>query len=192
MFCPQCGQKQLSNEVRFCSACGFPLNVVTGLLATGGTMPAITTVPAGPRKLSPRQKGIRQGAMLMLSALFIVPLVGIIGVALIGLPGEIAGVAAVTCLMGGLLRILYALLLEEKEAPDAQAGYAQTYTPPPPVPAYMNPPAHVSALPPAQSTPASAYSPPRRVNTGELLQRPSVTENTTRLLPEQPEDSTKQ
>jgi hypothetical protein len=32
MFCPQCGQRQVSTEMRFCSRCGLPLDVVTDLL----------------------------------------------------------------------------------------------------------------------------------------------------------------
>ena len=189
MFCPQCGQRQVSNEVRFCSACGFQLNVVTELLTTGGNLIVREATGIGPRKVSARQKGIRQGAMLMLSALLIVPLVAIIGVALMGLPGEVAGVAAVTCFMGGFLRIAYALLLEEKEPEEARPEYAPAYTPPG-VPAYMNPPARGAALPPQQSAPAPAYRAPKRANTGELSVRPpSVTENTTRLLSDQPDDS---
>ena len=33
MFCPQCGHRQVSDETRFCSRCGLPLNLVTELLA---------------------------------------------------------------------------------------------------------------------------------------------------------------
>lgn len=32
MFCPQCGHRQVSNEMRFCSRCGLPLDLVTDLL----------------------------------------------------------------------------------------------------------------------------------------------------------------
>jgi hypothetical protein len=32
MFCPQCGHRQVSNEMRFCSRCGLPLDTVTDLL----------------------------------------------------------------------------------------------------------------------------------------------------------------
>ena len=68
MFCPQCGQRQISNEARFCSGCGFSLNVVSELLPTGGQLP--WRPPSGtPKVLTPRGKGIRQGAMLMVSTL---------------------------------------------------------------------------------------------------------------------------
>lgn len=185
MFCPQCGQKQVSNEVRFCSSCGFQLNVVTDLLATGGHLPW-REKNTGPRRLSPRQKGIRQGAMLMLSTLLIVPLVAIFSVFVLDAPELFVPIAAITCFVGGLLRIAYALLLEDKEPPPATQE--SSFTPTSSVPSYMNPPTRVSALPPQQSAPI--YRPPTRVNTGELVQRPpSVTENTTRLLKDQPEDT---
>jgi hypothetical protein len=33
MFCPKCGQEQASESVRFCSRCGFKLNIVDEALA---------------------------------------------------------------------------------------------------------------------------------------------------------------
>lgn len=190
MFCPQCSQKQVSNEARFCSSCGFQLYAVSELLKTGGVA---TFRPPGPRKLSPRQKGVRQGAMMMLSTMLVVPLVAIIGVALLNLPGEIAGIAAVTCFIGGLLRIIYAVMLEDREVPLTESELAGAYTPPPPL--YMNPPpVRGTALPPPQQgfNPAD-YRVPRRAETGEVIPRPpSVTENTTRLLGDLPDDASGQ
>ena len=188
MFCPQCGQRQLSHEVRFCAACGFQLNLVSQLLPTGGTK--LQFGPAGPRKLSPRQKGIRQGAMLMLSTMLVVPLVAIIGVALLDLPGEIAGIAAVTCFVGGLLRIIYALLLEDREPAPELSPQLTPYAPQA-APLFMNQPAgRGSSLPPPQQQgiPAAGYRPPLAADTGELSRPASVTENTTRLLKDRPED----
>lgn len=190
MFCPHCGQRQLSNEVRFCAACGFQLNLVSQLLTTGGTK--IQFGAAGPRKLSPRQKGIRQGAMLMLSTMLVVPLVAIIGVALLDLPEAIAGIAAITCFIGGLLRIIYALLLEDREpAPEPQTPQLNPYAPQA-APLFMNQPAgRGSSLPPPPQQPGipvEGYRPPLAADTGELRRPPSVTENTTRLLKDRPED----
>ena len=186
MFCPHCGQRQVSNEVRYCAACGFQMNMVSQLLATGGTK--VQVGATGPRKLSPRQKGIRQGVMLMLSTMLIVPLVAIIGVALFDLPGEIAGIAAVTCFIGGLLRIIYALLLEDREPAFEPSPQLTSYATPA-TPLFMNQPAaRSSSLPPQQQQqgiPVS-YRPP--ADTGELRRPPSVTENTTRLLKDRPED----
>ena len=33
MFCPQCGHRQASNDVRFCARCGLSLGLVTDILA---------------------------------------------------------------------------------------------------------------------------------------------------------------
>lgn len=36
MFCPECGHRQVSNEMRFCARCGLPLGLVTDLLDDSG------------------------------------------------------------------------------------------------------------------------------------------------------------
>jgi hypothetical protein len=184
MFCPQCGQKQLSNDARFCSGCGLPLNNVAAIIARGGQLPAPVTASTPPR-MTPRQKGVRQGAMLMLSTLLAVPLVAILGVALLELPGEVAGVTAIVCFVGGLLRILYALLFEENYV--AEPAPVQPYVPPASLPNYLGTPERGAALPPATSAPAEAYRRPR-YDTGELTARPksSVTDHTTQLLNREP------
>ena len=37
MFCPRCGHEQVSDETRFCSRCGLPLGLVTGLVANSSS-----------------------------------------------------------------------------------------------------------------------------------------------------------
>lgn len=174
MFCPQCGQQQVSDVTRYCSRCGFLLDGVAMVLASGGAVP--TAAPqAGYRQLSPRSKGIRQGALMMLSTLLIVPLVAIITVFLHGSPLVIP-IAAITLFIGGLLRIFYALLMEESVSPITIG----------PMPGHMPLAArqldqspHNAALPPAAAHAASGW---RQPQSAELYQPPSITENTTRLL----------
>jgi hypothetical protein len=176
MFCPQCGQQQVADATRFCSRCGFLLDGVSAVLATGGAVPTQYVQP-GYKPLSPRSKGVRQGALLMLSTLLLVPLVGIIGVVILGLPAGIVGITAITCFVGGLLRIFYALLMEEPIAPmntESTGGYV-----PPPM-AQFSRPVQNPALPPASAKATAPWRP--RPNTAEIYQPPSVTENTTRLL----------
>jgi uncharacterized membrane protein YvbJ len=36
MYCPKCSQQQISDEMRFCSRCGFPLGAVKELIANDG------------------------------------------------------------------------------------------------------------------------------------------------------------
>lgn len=188
MFCPKCGQRQAADDVRYCSSCGFALNVVSDVLAGGGQLHWRPPEASAPRPLSPRQKGIRQGAMMMMSTMLVMPVVIFLGVALLRLPGVIIPLAGAICIFGGLLRILYAAYLEE-DSPRNVAHAAPPYVPPSSPPNYLGTPVQNTALPPPRTAPS--YRP--RYNTGELVERPgSVTENTTRLLDRQPEEPPKQ
>lgn len=196
MFCPRCGLRQTSNEARFCPSCGMPLNVVGELVAGGGQLhwrPPAPPAPAAPAELTPRQKGIRQGVMLMLSTFLIVPLLAIFGVSLLNFPGQIVALAAVGCPIGGLLRILYAVMLESSAPPSAAAAQ-QAYVPPPTIPDYLGSPARAASLPPPQAAPIPAQPRPQRYNTADLVEPPgaSVTDHTTRLLDKQPDESRQQ
>lgn len=183
MFCPQCGQKQVANDVRFCSSCGLPLGVVSEVLAHRGQLPAYPPAQMS-RPLSPRQKGIRQGAMLMLSTMLVVPLVVFISVFITGAPQFFIPAAAVICFVGGLLRIVQALMFEEAAPPAPPHAYVQTSMPP----NYLGATERAASLPPSQSAPAQATRPPR-FDTGEIAPpRASVTDHTTRLLERQPEE----
>lgn len=176
MYCPQCGQQQVSEATRYCSRCGFLLDGVTAVLASGGQIPRHYVQP-GHRKLSPRSKGIRQGALLMLLTLFVVPVISILSVFVIGGEEVIIPLTAIFFFVGGLLRILYALLMEESYPPpdvNQVAGYAPIGIPP------LSASARNVALPPASAHPAGSWRP--RPNTAEIYQPPSITENTTRLL----------
>jgi len=184
MFCPQCGQQQVSDAARFCSRCGFQLLAVSGLLATGGRgaapEPAFEAVPAPP---SPKRKGAQLGGKLMLSGMFLGPALGLLS-ELIGTPDELA-IVGVIVFLAGLFRLLYALLFEDgpyRQHLQRQPAYAR--------PPQFAPPREVSALPPPQSQPAHSYVPPRP-DTAELAYRPSVTEGTTRLLERERDEQTR-
>ena len=174
MYCPQCGQQQTSDTVRFCSRCGFLLEGVNVVLGSGGHIPPRYMQRPADAPLSPRSKGVRQGAMLMLSTLLVVPLLAIITVNLFEpIAPLFIPLAAVLCFVGGLLRILYALLME-----DANPQYPND------APANLGPPqietpARNTALPPASSHSTASW---RRPQTAEIYTPPSITENTTRLL----------
>lgn len=184
MFCPQCGYRQISNDVRFCSGCGFPLNQVSELLAHGGQLPWRPPQPQGSKPLTSRQKGVRQGVMMMLSTLLVVPVVIFLGVVMLDMPAELIPLTAVLCVIGGMLRIFHALFIEEDRPPADTSE--QRYMPPPVAPNYLGArEAAPSAIPHAQSHPAA--EPQRRrplYDTGELAAPPrsSVTDHTTRLL----------
>lgn len=175
MYCPQCGQQQIAETVRFCSRCGFLLEGVNVVLGSGGQIPTRFMPPPVNVPLSPRSKGVRQGAMMMLSTLLVVPLLAIITVNLFEpIAPLVVPMAALFCFVGGLLRILYALLMEDP-VPQYDSVSSANHGP-----TQMEGPARNTALPPASANAAGNWRP--RPQTAEIYQPPSVTENTTRLL----------
>jgi hypothetical protein len=165
--------------MRFCSRCGFAMEGTTHLLANGGMLPVYQ--PAGEKVISPRRRGVKQGALLMLLGVLIVPIFGVMsGFA----PGRLdnvfaffAALSAIICFVGGPLRMLFAALFEEG-APRALTTHV-SYPPPVAIPS-----ARVAALPPTPAAnPASQW---RRPDTGELQPRASVTDSTTQLLDREP------
>jgi len=176
MFCPQCGQQQVNGIIRFCSRCGFPLDGVIQLLSNGGNLPMYRT-PDEPVPVSPRKKGVKQGGLLLLSGAVIVPILAMFAsFSSFVLPQMLAALAAIICFIGGPLRMFYAAVFEEG-APKP----VRMYGPPPMhLPQQFAPHAPSPALPPPPARPQPTSW--RRPNTAELVNPPSVTENTTRLL----------
>ena len=174
MHCPKCGQQQISEEVRFCSRCGFLLEGVSRLMAEGGLLPVSLSrrdAPAGDP--TAKQKGVRRGSKFVFWSVMIMPLIIALSV-LFDSPGPL--VISGTLFMIGMLQIIYASLFGEDLLPARRRGRA---------------PAQVSAqqqdvrgaLPPSQRAAPVAEPFPPRVTTAEIAQPPaSVTEHTTRLL----------
>src|SRR5882724_9638133 len=103
MHCPHCGQQQMSDVIRFCSRCGFPLEGVIKLLANGGVMP-LYSGEQGPPEASPRKRGVKQGGMLLLLGVVMVPALGVLyGWTDINLFGFLTALAAVLLFIGGPL-----------------------------------------------------------------------------------------
>ena len=175
MFCPQCGQQQVTGVIRFCSRCGFPLDGVIQLLGSGGMMPVYRS-PEEPVPISARRKGVKQGGLLLLSGAVVVPLFGVMASFGNSAFLEIlTAFAAIICFIGGPLRMLYAAIFEEG-APSP----VRMYGPPPVAKPQFGPPMQQHALPPPPVRAPNSWR--SRPNTAELVTPPSVTENTTRLL----------
>ena len=174
MFCPQCGQQQVSDAARFCSRCGFQLAAVAGLLTTNGAAPELA-FEAVPVPATPRRKGAQLGGKLMLSGIFLAITIAVLS-EIIGFDDG-ASLVGMIVFIAGLFRLLYALLFED--GPLRRRYLPQQFHTP--QPQHFAPPQAVSALPPPQAQPARGYVPPRP-DTAEIAYRPSVTEGTTRLL----------
>lgn len=176
MFCPSCGQQQVSNETRFCSRCGFLLSDIAEVVANKGISPYKTPGRAR-KKDSPRKRGIKQGGMIMLvGCLLVVPIVSIL-MPFVGFPPFFIPIAAVLSFMGGLLRMIYAWMFEEKETFAFEENYPNQNI--------IGGKTEHNALPPQQTIPVSDFVPPHPGSwhtTNDLVQPPSVTEHTTKIL----------
>ena len=170
MYCPNCGQQQISDEMRFCSRCGLALSGLAEWLA-GGSLQVKPKEAVQVSADSPRRKGIRRAAKLMFVSGVLFPVFLVISLAV-----NEGGPMAIPFIVFfvSLVMMLYARLFSDKTAP------------------VLNPAAQTSALgstsargslPPATSIPIPGVG-RQQVRTNELAQPPSVTEQTTRLLDE--------
>jgi hypothetical protein len=168
MYCPNCGQQQISEEMRFCSRCGLPLTGLAEWLAGGG-LPAKRREQVQISEMSPRRKGMRRAAKLMFFSGVLFPVFLMMSLVIKeGAPMFFP----FALFFVSLVWMLYARLFGDKTA-TLNLRAAQTST--------LSPNSTRSSLPPAANTPMPNVG-RQQVRTNELMGPPSVTENTTRLL----------
>jgi len=167
MYCPNCGQQQVSDEMRFCSRCGLALSGLAEWLA-GGALPVAQKEEIKAATLSPRRKSIRRAGKLMFFSGVIFPIFLVISLAA-DEPGPL--VIPFLLFFISLAWMLYARLFKDTTVP-AMNRSAQTTT--------LGARPARTPLPPATTPPISDIG--RRTRTNELAQPPSVTEHTTKLL----------
>ena len=179
MYCPKCSQQQVSDEVRFCSRCGFLLSAVRELVAAGGTLTeGEAGAPGG--QLSPAFRGVRKGVWIMLASFPLALVVGFLTARNDGF--AIFLLLPALCFVAGFARLLYGTFLEEK-APLVKRGASQAQVGPV-MPTQLSAAARRPQLPPARVTSSEAFT-AQRMKMAEVVQPPSVTENTTKLLDEE-------
>ena len=155
--------------MRFCSRCGFPLTIVSQLVTNGGALAGFDT--EGKPQLSRRQRGIRKGAILIIvSGLLIttVTFMTALKSVLVFLFGPVLLV-----FLYGLVHLLYTLLRKQRTDLESQTQLAATSS------RQLNV-ARDAALPAHGSVPVANWRQP--IDTSEMVQPSSVTENTTKLL----------
>ena len=180
MYCPQCSQEQISDEVRFCQRCGFPLDRLKMLLAENQNGLALSESERQIQLVSTRKKDVLLGVTAMLVAAISIILLMISGVA--GTPWQAVviplllvwiGIVSVILLSGHAAREVIKLFSKDDPAlPPRAASRLDTQ---------LNAPAHHPTLPPAQSAPVSGFG-AWRVESAELAPPPSITERTTNSL----------
>ncbi len=171
MFCPTCSQQQITEEMRFCSRCGFPLEGVKELIAAGGMIERQDVNSLA----EPHNKffcGVRKSVALML---IVIPMLFIVGI-LSAISDDLATLALLPffCFLFGFFLLIYTTAKEMKRRKKETAvALAQPDTS-----------SRNAQLPPQRVTPIENFT--QRINTAEMAHPPSVTENTTRLLDEEP------
>jgi hypothetical protein len=173
MFCPSCGQEQVTEETRFCSRCGLLLTAVSNVMHNNGLLPQ-NLLPSTSRKWY-QKKGFKQGLFILLLSFLIVPLISILTIAVEAEPYAVV-ISAILLTVGGLLRMAYSLMFEADE-PVQAVSEQETVK-------YFGKTKSANALPPQQSIPTSTYVPPTPGNWRDTndLTPPSVTDGTTKLL----------
>jgi len=185
MFCPRCGQEQVSGDLRFCSNCGLPLGLVSQIIAHGGTLPQLIEL-AKKNKIFTRRNGfIASLFWFLFFVLILTPFWAILDVE------EMAAMSGVIGVFGSIMIFLFSLFFLGKPNISADEIMIQSQD---------AAPAHVAgqqtqqaALPPQQTQSAQSYASPaegtfKRYDTEDLVQPGSVTERTTKLLKEEEQD----
>ena len=178
MFCPRCGQQQVSGETKFCSRCGFQMGLIPQLLAHNGVLPQLAELYKGKTGVFTRKNGLIFTALWFI--FFVMMLPAFFGIAN---ADDAAGASAVFGVFTTMMLLIISIAFL-KRAP--KKTDLMQYD----LPVVSNPNLYagqpMGALPPQQSQPAQVYAPPaagawRAPDTGEFA-RPSVTESTTKLL----------
>ncbi len=174
MYCPKCSQQQISDEMRYCSRCGFPLSGVRELIAGG------VALESQADQLSRIKRNVRRGAGMMLLSLPATLVVGLLSAIdddfalLLFLP--------LLCFLIGFVRVMYGVFIAEKRAARKRAALLSQST------AEISGQPDTGASRPELSAPGVAplgsFS-STKAQTAEMVQPPSVTESTTRLLDEE-------
>ena len=180
MYCPNCGQQQVSGDLRFCSKCGLPMGLVAEILNHGGILPQLAEL-GKKKKFFSRKNGIFFSIFwFILFVPFGAAFWGVLEV------DELAALSAVFGVFSSILILLFSLFFLGSSSENTfnalsvggQRGTQHNLG---------GIASRQGALPPQQTQTAHEYVSPqagawKAPDTGDLVTPGSVTEGTTRLL----------
>jgi hypothetical protein len=158
MFCPKCGHQQVSDDMRFCSRCGFQMTGVAELLIKNESGPAAGQL----EKRAPRVS--RRGARLLFLSIVSAPIFLVFSFAFDS-PLPLFG--AFFFFLAGLAHIVYQWIFGENLLPESRDISELASA------------ARNQYLPPLREIPASDFF---GRDTADFTPPPSITESTTKLL----------
>lgn len=162
MHCPKCGHEQISNEVSFCSRCGFDIELIPELIANEGKL---SRLAGSKSRFWVRDTGVFISAVVMLLTVLLA--------VILALDGEkVGGIIGVIGFIIGVIGIMAAQQFLPTKGEEGR-------------PTRTLPKKDVDQLSGAANVPAPDYIGlgSRKVpTTNELVQPPSITEPTTKLL----------
>ncbi len=181
MHCPQCGQKQVHENIKFCSKCGISLLWVAEILKNGGSLPQLENLSANSGCLT-RSNGLKFALLWFLVFLMLTPILGILTQ-----DGEPAGVSAVLSVVGSILICALSLMFlkNPKYKGALQPAELENRN-------AINKAANFKELARGEQSTAREYVAPAETwkapDTDDLVRPASVTEGTTKLLQMEDED----
>lgn len=165
MYCPKCSQQQISEEVRFCSRCGFQLGIVSELLETDGVLQNYSPHSSQENPSLYRQIVSSIGAKLIFFAVALAPVA-------ILLDKEILLLIPFFLFFIGFMQIIYKLVFDVKPAlPTSKSAETKNLS-------SNNQPLNL----PAPDTKPIPILEIRKRDTSEMTPPPSVTDHTTKRL----------
>lgn len=179
MHCPRCGQQQVSEEIKFCSRCGFPLGLVSEVLAHGGFLPQLADLHKT-KSIWTKKNGVIFSLFWFMFFLFIMtPFWAIVNV------DELAAISAVVGIFGGIMWLIGSLVFlksSKQPQPFQQNPSPNSFQTNPQIQGV----GQYQALPPQQSMPAANFVPPKAGSwreTNDLVeQQNSITDETTKMF----------
>ena len=172
MFCPKCSRQQIYDDIRFCSGCGFQLNVVKALLVADDAASSKPSESAAAVRAR-RKKDMMIGAVLM----------GVFALHTawttedLSLDREYTSLIVKCFILCGLINVMPLVrdFFSGKASVDSAPKMLSRFT------AKFRNKDQSAALPAAYGRPAGDYF-TGRIDTAERPAPPSVTEDTTNLL----------
>lgn len=168
MFCPKCAEAQGEETTQYCRRCGFNLDNLKLFVETNGELNS---------QISSRQKGIKQGAKLILLSfilfpiyIFLAPLFPPTDVLVESSPSttwfeQISWTIMTTLFLVGLIRIAYAFVFEKHFIEQKNNLQNESES----VVKFINQSKTQSALPPSQAAPVSNFG-KWKETTGDLFE----------------------